>query len=100
MIDTNMTIEAFIQDLSKLAEILKLGIWVERGRTFFNDRNGTEILKGDTVRGLFYLGNEIKGVCDYSSKDAAWGIRWKRGGAEEFTPFCSCCNVEWEVEND
>ena len=61
------------------------------------DRNGRGIFDGDRVKGLFLYGSEIIGVCEYSAKDAAWGLRWMRGDVEEFTPFCACCNVEWEV---
>lgn len=60
------------------------------------DKNGCGINYGDKVKGLFIYGGEIIGVCDYSAKDAAYGVRWMRGDVEEFTPFCACCNVEWE----
>ena len=63
----------------------------------FTDKNGRGIFCGDKVNGLFLYGGEITGECAYSVKDAAYGIKWMRGNVEEFTPFCACCNVEWEV---
>lgn len=60
------------------------------------DKTGKMIHAGDKVKGLFWLGEEITGVCTF--REGAYGIRWMRGGAEEFTAFCQCCNVEWEVQ--
>ena len=62
------------------------------------DRNGREIMRGDRVTGLFHNGHSITGICEFSRKHSAWGIRWNRGGVAEFTPFCCTCNVEWEVQ--
>jgi hypothetical protein len=69
-------------------------------RSYQVDRNGREIMHGDRVSGLFYNGRPITGICEFSRKHSAWGIRWNRGGVAEFTPFCCTCNVEWEVEDD
>lgn len=62
----------------------------------FYDKNGKGIFPGNRVKGLFVYGKDIIGICAYSNEDLAWGIRWMRGKVEVFTPFCNCCNVEWE----
>lgn len=66
----------------------------------YKDKDGRGIFPGDKVKGLFIYGGEIIGVCAYSVGDAAYGIKWMRGEVEEFTPFCACCNVEWEVVDE
>ena len=57
--------------------------------------DGREIMKGDKVRGLFWLNSEITGTVIF--RDGSFGLEWDRGGALEFTPFTSTCNVQWEV---
>lgn len=59
------------------------------------DKDAEMIMVGDKVSGLFYHGQQVIGVCAF--KNAAFGIKWDRSGTEEFTPFCTCWNVEWEV---
>lgn len=61
------------------------------------DRNGQEIWEGDPIAGLWYHDKPIVGTVAYSEKVAAFGIKWMRGNVEEFTPFASMCNVEYEV---
>ena len=63
-----------------------------------NDVNGTPIFEDDHVRGLFYHNDSIVGVCAF--KDGSFGIKWMRGDVEEFTPFTSTWNVQWECESD
>ncbi len=58
------------------------------------DVHGTPIFEGDTIRGFFYHNERIFGKCAF--KNGSFGIEWKRGDIEEFTPFTSTCNVEWE----
>ena len=72
------------------AEIIKLSI--ESG---INDKNGRMIKFGDKVKGLFLFGMLIDGVCDF--QNGAFGVKWMRGEAEEFTPFCCTHNIEWEI---
>lgn len=80
----------------KLAEIIEeesVCQW-----TGLKDKNGTMIFEGDKVRGLFLFGTPIIGVCDF--QDGAFGLKWRRGDIEEFTPFCCTHGVEWEVVTD
>lgn len=59
------------------------------------DKNGKRIFEGDIVSGLFLYALPINGVCAF--QDGAFGLEWDRGGAKEFTPFTSMCNVQYEV---
>lgn len=64
------------------------------------DKNGREILVGDKVNGVFLFGMPVVGVCDFSEKELAYGIKWKRGDVDEFYAFCKACNIEWEVVDE
>ena len=66
-------------------------------RSYQKDKNGREMCRGDRITGLFLHGRPVAGVCEFSREHSAWGIRWQRGDVTEFTPFCTTCNVEWEV---
>ena len=57
--------------------------------------NGKKIFEGDIVTGLFSFGMEVKAVVAF--QDGAFGLRWSRGGAEQFSAFTSICNIEYEV---
>lgn len=59
------------------------------------DKNGVPICEGDVVSGLFLYALPINGVATF--RDGSFGLRWIRGGWEEFTPFTSMCNVTYEV---
>ena len=65
------------------------------GLTDKNSKNGKKIFEGDIVTGLFSFGMEIKAVVVF--QDGAFGLKWIRGGAEQFSAFTSICNVEFEV---
>ena len=75
-------------------------MYYEAGYSGVRDKNGVNIRKGDKVQGLFYHNDMITGICDYDADQGAYGLRWKRGDTEEFTPFCACWNVAWEVVYD
>ena len=57
--------------------------------------DGREIMKGDKVKGLFLYAQPVTGTVIF--RDGSFGVEWDRGGAHEFTPFTSTCNVRWEV---
>lgn len=63
--------------------------------TGLTDKNGMKIFEGDIATGLFSFGMEVKAVITF--QDGAFGLRWSRGGAEQFSAFTSICNVEYEV---
>ena len=65
------------------------------GLTDKTDKNGKKIFEGDIVTGLFSFGMEVKAVVAF--QNGAFGLRWSRGGAEQFSAFTSICNVEYEV---
>ena len=66
-------------------------------RSYKKDKNGREIYTGDKVKGLFLFGMPVLGICEFSEKHSAFGLRWNRGCVEEFTAFCQMCNIEYEV---
>lgn len=57
--------------------------------------DGREIIKGDKVKGLFLYAQPVTGTVIF--RDGSFGLEWDRGGALEFTPFTSTCNVKWEI---
>ena len=57
--------------------------------------NGKKIFEGIIVTGLFSFGMEVKAVVVF--QNGAFGLRWSRDGAEQFSAFTSICNVEFEV---
>ena len=59
------------------------------------DKNGKKIFEGDIVTGLFSFGMEVKAVVAF--QNGAFGLRWSRGGAEQFSAFTSICNMEFDV---
>lgn len=61
-----------------------------------DDKNGKEIYEGDIVAGaVAWQEKRINGVVTF--RDGSFGLLWYRGEIEQFNPFTSMCNVEYEV---
>jgi uncharacterized phage protein (TIGR01671 family) len=73
--------------------------WVEAETvgqfTGLTDKNGKKIFEGDIVKGLFLHGSAILGIVAF--QDGAFGLAWKRGKIDEFSPFPCMCNVDYEI---
>lgn len=64
--------------------------------TEVDDKNGIEIYEGDIVYGaVHWLERYIPAVAAF--RNGSFGLLWHRGSIEEFNPFTSMCNVEYEV---
>ena len=64
--------------------------------TGLTDKNGTKIFEGGVVAGAVHWLERMKnGVVAF--KDGSFGLIWYRGEVEQFNPFTSMCNVEYEV---
>ena len=60
------------------------------------DKNGIDMFEGDIVAGALYWLEQLKyGIVTF--RNGSFGLLWYRGGAEQFNPFTSMCNVQYEV---
>lgn len=86
-------IERLRRDVKKQQEkMIELAKGLYKTGVFAAD--GREIMKGDKVKGLFWLNSEITGTVIF--RNGSFGLEWDRGGSMEFTPFTSTCNVNWK----
>lgn len=60
------------------------------------DKNGVEMYEGDIVYGAAHWLERFKPAV-VTFRDGSFGLLWHRGDVEEFDPFTSMCNVEYEV---
>lgn len=60
------------------------------------DKNGVEMYEGDIVYGAAHWLERFKPAV-VTFRNGSFGLLWYRGDIEEFNPFTSLCNVEYEV---
>ena len=60
------------------------------------DKNGVEMYEGDIVYGAVRWLERYKPAV-VTFQNGSFGLLWHRGDVEEFNPFTSMCNVEYEV---
>lgn len=60
------------------------------------DKNGIEMYEGDIVYGAAHWLERYKPAI-VTFRNGSFGLLWNRGDVEEFNPFTSLCNVEYEV---
>ena len=61
-----------------------------------NDKNGVEMYEGDIIYGAAHWLEVFKPAV-VTFRNGSFGLLWHRGDVEEFNPFTSLCNVEYEV---
>ena len=60
------------------------------------DKNGVEMYEGDIIYGAARWLERYKPAV-VTFRNGSFGLLWHRGDVEEFNPFTSLCNVEYEV---
>ena len=60
------------------------------------DKHGVVMYEGDIVYGAAYWLERYKPAV-VTFRNGSFGLLWHRGDVEEFNPFTSLCNVEYEV---
>ena len=60
------------------------------------DKNRVEMYEGDIVYGAAHWLERFKPAV-VTFRNGSFGLLWHRGDVEEFNPFTSLCNVEYEV---
>lgn len=60
------------------------------------DKNNVEMYEGDIVYGAAHWLERYKPAI-VAFRNGSFGLLWHRGDVEEFNPFTSMCNVEYEV---
>ena len=64
--------------------------------TGLTDKNGKKIFEGDIIAGAVHWLERMKnGVVAF--RDGSYGLIWYRGDVEQFNPFTSMCNIEYEI---
>lgn len=62
-----------------------------------NDKNGERIFEGDKVI-LHIFGQKVSCVCDFL--DGTFGLMWKNGVKDGFSPFSNLAGMEMELVKD
>lgn len=60
------------------------------------DKNNLEMCEGDIVYGAVQWLERYKPAV-VTFRNGSFGLLWNRGYVEEFNPFTSLCNVEYEI---
>jgi uncharacterized phage protein (TIGR01671 family) len=96
-----MTDLGFYMGFAKMTNIDGVsGIDVDRNTigqyTGLTDKNGKRIFEGDIISGaVVWLERRKLGIVDF--RHGSFGLVWHRGKIEQFCPFTSMCNIEYEI---
>ena len=60
------------------------------------DKNNIEMCEGDIIYGAAHWLERYKPAV-VTFRNGSFGLLWHRGDVEEFNPFTSMCNAEYEV---